>query len=242
MSDALPPASNEAEPKLNPSVQRMAVVSAESETPEVVGQTPLAAPVRDDSTAMDEAAKQEFLWHAHQYLNEYAKFGDTKAAFGGTISAALLGALYSAKAHVPLVQMKVDQWPASTWIASAGAAFLLASVAFAISTILPRLRSTQSKGFIYWGSISKHGSLELLQTSFHSQSARTLNDHLLHHVFDISSKVCVPKYRSISLCIWALCIGGFLAAAALIVQDVPQNPVQAPPPIMGPASSPSTAK
>ena len=241
MSDAVPPSSNEPDLKLNPSVQRMAVVSAESEMLEVAGQTPLVAQAPDDSPAMDEAAKQEFLWHAHQYLNDYAKFGDTKAAFGGTASAALLGALYSAKAHVPLVQMKLDQWLLSTWLAAAGGVLLLASVAFAIWTILPRLRSTQSKGFIYWGSISEHGSLELLQTSFHSQSARTLNDHLLHHVFDISSKVCVPKYRSISLCIWALCIGGFLAAAALVLQDALQNSVQ-PPPRSVPAGSASKVK
>jgi hypothetical protein len=170
---------------------------------------------------MDEASKQEFLWRTHQYLGEYARFGDTKAAFSGAIASALLGALYSAKAHVPLLQTSFQQWALSTWLAALGALLLFASVALAIWTVLPRLRSTQSKGFIYWGSIAAHGNVGLLQTSFHSQSAHTLSDHLLHHVFDISTKVCIPKYRSLSLCIWVLCVGAFLAAAALVLQDLP---------------------
>jgi hypothetical protein len=178
----------------------------------------------------DEAAKQEFLWHTHQYLGEYARFGDTKAAYAGTVAAALLGALYTAKAHVSVVQTRYVEWPPSTWLTVIAALFLFMSIGLAIWTILPRLRSTQSNGFIYWGSIAAYKNLELLQTSFHSQSARTLNDHLLHHVFDVSSKVCVPKYRTVSLCIWALCIGGIVALAALVLQDVAPKTVPVPTP------------
>jgi hypothetical protein len=167
---------------------------------------------------MDEAAKQEFLWHTHEYLGEFARFGDAKAGFAGTVASALLAALYSAQVHVPLVRTSFHQWAVSTWLAGIGGAFLVASITCAIWTIVPRLRSTQSKGFIYWGSIAAHGNVELLQSSFHSQSAHTLNDHLLHHLFDISTKVCVPKYRAVSLSIWALSIGGFIAAVALLVK------------------------
>ena len=113
-------------------------------------------------------------------------------------------------------------------VGSLGWAFLVVSILLAIWTVLPRLRSTQSKGYIYWGNIAAHGKVELLQTSFHSQSARTLNDHLLHHVFDISSKVCIPKYRAVSFCIWALVIGSFLAAGNLILNDATKPALPAP--------------
>lgn len=212
---------NPSEAKLNPPVQPFPTVPAAAEPMEVAAENTSATQVAPALTApaMDEAVKQEFLWHTHEYLGEYVRFGDTKAAFAGTIAAALLGAMYTAKAHVPLVQMHYDQWSLSSWLAVVSALSLFVSVALAIWTVLPRLRSTQSKGFIYWGSIAAHGKVDLLQTSFHSQSALTLNDHLLHHVFDISSRVCIPKYRFVSLCIWALMIGGFVAAAALVLQD-----------------------
>jgi hypothetical protein len=186
--------------------------------------------------AMDEAAKQQFLWHVHQYLGEYARFGDTKAAFSGAIASALLGALYSAKMHMPLLSTSSDQWTLSTWLSALGGVFLLASVALAIWAVLPRLGSTQSKGFIYWDSIAAHGNIERLQNAFNKQPPRTLNDHLLHHVFDISTKVCIPKYRAIAFCIWALCIGSLLAAAALVSQDLPHKSVPASTPTLSPAS------
>src|SRR4051794_39473072 len=59
-------------------------------------------PSASTGTVLDDAAKHEFLWHTHEYLNEYARFADTKAAFAGAIASALIGALYSAKAHMPI--------------------------------------------------------------------------------------------------------------------------------------------
>lgn len=38
-------------------------------------------------------------------------------------------------------------------------------------------------------------------------------------MFDISLKVCIPKYRAVRLCIWCLCIGALLAAVALVTKD-----------------------
>ena len=181
-----------------------------------------------DGPAMDEAAKQEFLWHTHQYLGEYARYTDTKAAFAGAIATALLGALYTAKVHVPILRTSLDQWPFFAWLAAIGGVFLSASAILAVWTVFPRLRTTQSKGFIYWGNIAAHRNIDLLRTSFHSQSARTLNDHLLHHIFDISTNVCIPKYRAVSLCIVTLCLGGCLAAAALVLQDLSHKTITDP--------------
>jgi hypothetical protein len=182
---------------------------------------------------LDEAAKHEFLWHTHEYLSEYARFADTKAAFAGAIASALIGALYSAKAHVSLF-LPLHQWSVAAWLTVVASTFLAASILLAVWTVLPRLGSTQSKGFVYWGAIANHRSVELLQTSFHSQSPRTLNDHLLHHLLDISQKVSIPKYRAATLCIWTMVIGGFLTGAALVVADIPVPPVA---PIQAPASA-----
>jgi hypothetical protein len=183
-------------------------------------------PVQPRSTAngvaLDEAAKQEFLWHAHGYVNEYVRFGDTKAAFAGTLASGMLAALYAAKAHIPVLSMPYAQWTTGTWLAVAASILLAVSIILALWKVRPRLLSSQTKGYIYWGSIAAHGKVDLLQTSFHSQSARTLNDHLLHHLFDLSHRVCEPKYRTVSLCIMTLGLGAFLAAASLLLQDAPR--------------------
>ncbi len=238
-TEANPLASDNPQAQLLPKEHAVSGSSASSEPLDEATKSAPDGPGLASSPAMDEAAKQDFLWHAHEYLNEYARFGDTKAGFAGTASAALLGLLYSAKAHVPIVQTTYQKWSFYNWLATGAIVFLSLSVMWALWTIWPRLRSTQPKGFIYWGSIAAHQRLELLQTSFHGQSARTLNDHLLHHAFDISTKVCTPKYRYVSLSIACLAIGGFLAAVTLVLQDerppqadtnsAPAVQVQAPP-------------
>lgn len=235
-----PLSSDAPQAQLIPHADSMAAAPPFAEIPEVAAQRgteePSSLPSSDPK--MDEAAKQEFLWHTHQYLSEYARFGDTKAGFAGAIAVALLGALFSVKAHIAMLQQSFGQWTLPTWLAAMGETFLCGSVALAVWTVLPRLGSSQSKGFVYWNSIAAHGSVDLLQTSFHSQSAHTLNDHLLHHVFDISSKVCIPKYRSVSLCILALSIGGVLAAAALVLQDLPGKAFSPSLPATAPVSAP----
>lgn len=194
------------------------------------GTVPIAPNVRPPAEptdpAMDESAKQQFLWHTHQYLGEFSRFGDTKAAFSGAIASALLGALYRAKVHTAVRRIPLHQWTLSTWFAALGGAFLLASVALAIWTVLPRFKMTQLKGFVFWDSIANHGSLESLQAAFRAQSARTLNDQLLHHVFDISTKVCIPKFRTIHFCLWALFMGAFLTVASVVLEDLP-DPIPA---------------
>jgi Family of unknown function (DUF5706) len=174
-----------------------------------------------ETSGMDEAAKQEFLWRVHGYLNEYARFADSKAAYSGTLAAALLGVLYGTKAYVPLLVTSWRQWPPSGWMVVAAGILLLLCIASSIWVVLPSLGSTQTKGFIFWGSIAGHQTSDLLRVSFDSQSAHTLNEHLLGHVFDIATKVCIRKYRAVRWSIWLLVIGGIIAAAALILHDRP---------------------
>jgi hypothetical protein len=178
------------------------------------------APTHGESRARSQgAAKQEFLWHVHEYINEYVRFGDAKAGFAGTIASGLLAVLYGSTAHSQVLQLPYRKWPAAAWLSVGAAIFLGTSILLALWTVRLRLRSSQTLGFIFWGSIAAHEDVGGFRSSFHAQSEKTLSDHLLHHIFDLSEKVCVPKYRNISLCIAALSIGGILAGAALVLQD-----------------------
>jgi hypothetical protein len=169
----------------------------------------------------DEGGRQQFLWNAHRYVNEYARFADSKAAFAGTLAGGLLAALYAAKAHVDVLSTSFDQWTLPAWLTVMAAALLAVSVGLAVWTVMPRLGSSQRTGFIYWGAIATHGTVDRFQEAFVRQSAHALNEHLAHHLFDLSVHVCIPKYRHAQWCIWCLWIGAVLAAAALIIKDVP---------------------
>ena len=164
------------------------------------------------------AADREFLWHVHEYINEYVRFGDAKAGFAGAVASGLLAGLYSSTVRTEVLHLPFYVWSCATWLGVLASAFLALSVLLALWIVRPRLGSTQPKGFIFWGSIAAYSDVSSLKESFRSQSTQTLDEHLLHHIFDLSTKVCVPKYRYISLCILALGIGGVLAAGSLVLQ------------------------
>ena len=135
--------------------------TAPSADVEVVAQSPISAQPQTGVTAMDESTKQDFLWHVHGYINDYIRFGDTKAAFAGTVASGLLAALYGSQFRIQILQVPYREWPVASWLAVAAAVFLGFSSVLALWTVRPRLRSSQSKGFIFWGSIAAHRKLGL---------------------------------------------------------------------------------
>jgi hypothetical protein len=158
----------------------------------------------------------EFLWNTHQYLNEYARFADTKAGFAGALAAALLGCLYAEKSQFPIFQNPSVPWNWKMTFGLVAAVLLVLSIALAAWTVRPRLRSTQIQGFIYWGNLAAFSDHLELARAFRGHDARSLNDQLLHHNFDIATQVCVPKYRAVSLCISALALGAAFTGAGLL--------------------------
>lgn len=170
---------------------------------------------------LDDAAKQAFLWKVHDYLGEYARFADTKAAFAGTLAGGVLGGLYSGGLFVPLLTTNYRSWTAMSWLAAGAGIALSGVIALAISTVYPRLRSAGGQGFIFWRNIVAFQNATSFRTSFDSQSAHTLNEHLLNQNFAIAKHVCTPKYRKISFCLVLLGIGVALAVAAFLLKEKP---------------------
>jgi hypothetical protein len=189
---------------------------ASSETP-TLAPSPTAPAVT--SGELDEAAKQAFLWHVHDYLGEYARFADTKAAFSGALASALLGALYSASLFTPLLSTGYRQWALPSWLALLAGTTLIGTIALTIATVYPRLRAMPGQGFVFWRNIAAFKGSDTLRISFDSQSARTLNEHLLNQNFAIAKHVCTPKYRKVSYGLILLGLGGIFAASALLAKD-----------------------
>lgn len=208
------------ETRLNPSPSPMARDSPEPEELAQRGPDRVLSRVTPHYDP-DREVKRAFLWNTHGYLNQYIRFSDTKAGFSGTIAVGLLGVLYSVGTHRPMLAIPVGQWTMSTWAAAIAMVALIMSIVLVAVAVAPRLRSSDRKGFIFWENIAAHENAEALKAAYDAQDADGLDDHLLRHVFELSKNVCTPKFRYVSLSVWALCIGGLLGCVALFLQDVP---------------------
>lgn len=171
-----------------------------------------------DLESLSHAARNDYLWRVHGYLNEYIRFGDAKAGFIGAFASGLLAFLYSSELHSQVFGVPVRDWSIQAWLALFSFTALAVSAVLTLLTVRPRLRSSQSSGFVFWGNIAAHKDLSNFRKGFNNQTQETLNDELLQHLFDLSKHVCIPKYRNISLSVAALGIGCTLAVASLAIQ------------------------
>ena len=172
------------------------------------------------SPELGKATQQEFLWHTHDNLAEYARFADTKAAFAGTLAGALVGCLYGAGLFSALVQTSICKWTFTSWMSFLSGLLLSASILLAGFVVYPRLKSSEKKGFIFWGGIAAFGSAAEFKAAFRANTDKDLDEELQKQIFDVAKHVLVPKYRNVSLCLWALVIGAALAATALMLKEL----------------------
>jgi len=170
---------------------------------------------------LETTSRQDFLWRTHDYLAEYARFADTKAAFAGTLAGALLGCLYGAGLFSALVKTSICKWAFPLWMSFLAGLILSASIMLAGFVVYPRLKSSDKRGFIFWGGIAAFGSAADFKAAFRASTELGLDEELQKQVFDVSRFVLVPKYRNVSLCLWALLIGAILTAVALSLKELP---------------------
>lgn len=160
----------------------------------------------------NESTQQQFLWSTHEYLAEYARFADTKAAFSATLAAAFIGVIYSAKLQNPPAN-------ANSWgiLSAMGGIFLLVvSVGISVAVVLPRLTGSNRSGFIFWGAIIRHGDLQTFKSEFYSLTDQRLNDELLAQIY-IVSKILEQKYLRVRWSLIFFAAGGVCCVAGLLL-------------------------
>ena len=135
--------------------------------------------------ANDEADK--FLWDVHKYTNDYIRFADTKAAFTAGVSTALIGAMVSSSVFDSSFRVTPGQWTTVLWIAFFGLLLLVTSLGLSIAAIRPRLWNNKSVGYIFWGSISGHGTAREFTHAVHSLSDRQRSEAVSEHLYVLAS-------------------------------------------------------
>jgi hypothetical protein len=154
--------------------------------------------------------RAEFLWNVQKYINDYLRFGDTKAGFAVATASAILGALLRVRAQTAFMCMP-HQWAPAGWFAALAFLFLCLSILVGVVAVTPPLRQSRTPGLMYWTEIASHRDESNFWASVASHSADELTRTLAKHVF-IVSVICRVKYRLVTACILFGVLGAVFAA------------------------------
>ena len=165
-------------------------------------------------------ARQEYLWKIDEYLANYARFSDTKAAFIGATGISLFGWMLSQHLLSRGLQTAPAAWPIALWLAAAAAIFLLGSMAFAIWAVYPRLRGTRKKGIVFWADIATYPSAASFTSTILTMSAEERASELAQHIYDVAVEICIPKFRYVAVAIWLFVLGALSLGTSLMLRGV----------------------
>ena len=167
----------------------------------------------------------EYFWKVHSYTNEYIRFADTKAAAVIAWAAALIGALFSLKAHQRFMQgmtfSNVNLGATLLGAASLAAfLFLCLAAAAAFGCVKPRLRSKFSgkghdKGYLYLGQVREHTDAAEFKEGLARQTPEQLAAHCADHVYMLAD-IARWKYGFVDWAILLAIPGSVLAAVVAL--------------------------
>lgn len=159
----------------------------------------------------DVQVRIQFAEATHQYIRDFIKLADQKAAFFFAGATALLAFLY--RNNVSSRWLK----PVMEWNIIDTSAFL-AMVALAIGAIITMLvlvpnTGGSRRGFIFWEAIAEHGTGRNYADELSVLSPASLFQVKAEHCHDLA-KVCRTKYKLLR---WGLCICGVGLLTSLVV-------------------------
>lgn len=150
----------------------------------------------------------EFQWkfaeETHQYVREYIRQADLKAAFFFAGTTALIAFLYKAK----LIQLWLKlptQWRFLDMLSFVTTIGLAISVFACLVTVFPRLKGSK-RGYVFFGAIAEFDSAKEYATDVLQRDIPQLMEAKLCHVYDLA-KVCGRKYLVLQIGQWAGAIG-----------------------------------
>lgn len=161
--------------------------------------------------------RQDFLWKTDEYLANYARFADTKAGFIGALAISLFGWMLSRHLLSKVLHVSPKAWSAGLWLSVLAGVLLLGCAALAIWAVYPRLRSTRTKGIVFWGNIAAFGGSAAFKSAISGMSSENLAGELAQHVYDVATFVCIPKYRYVSWSIRLFVLGVLILGVSLLI-------------------------
>lgn len=166
-----------------------------------------------------QATQLDFAWKTHEYINNYIRFADTKAAFVIAWTSAIFGTFYVGHLHEAVIQshftLKNISWTIT--LASLALPLLSASFLAAAWSIIPRLPTRQLSGLVFWESILVHASGDLYANALGRNDTNQLTRHLCVQIHTVAA-VARKKYRWITLSMWMAFTGTVLGILSILLR------------------------
>lgn len=183
-------------------------------------QSPLAKPtsagvpgdvdLKQVTPSVPTADHAKFADEVHQYVREYIRNADQKAAFFFASATALLAFLHSRETAARWLRAPAG-WSLGDTLAFVAMVGLALAAAVLLAVVFPRLRGSK-RGIIYFGGIAEYDTSAEYADDV---SRRALPDFVrakLQHGHELAN-VCRRKYRTLVAGLW---IGSVGAGAALL--------------------------
>lgn len=167
----------------------------------------------------DQAICLDFAWRTHEYINNYIRFADTKAAFVVAWASAIIGAIYAGNLHETVMQCRIalKDVSYSTTLAVLALILLGASFLAAALSIIPRLPTRQLSGLIFWESILVHATGDLYANALERNGRRQLTRDLCVQIHTLAA-VARKKYSYVRISMWLAFIGTTFGALSIALK------------------------
>lgn len=152
----------------------------------------------------------KFADAVHQYVREYIRNADQKAAFFFAATTALLAFLHSRNAASRWLRAP-GTWNLTDLIAFLAMVGLAGAAGVLLSVVFPRLKGSR-RGILFFNAIAEYDSASEYAEDVLRQPAADFARIQLQHAFELS-RICRRKYRALTLGLYIGCAG---AGATLV--------------------------
>jgi len=142
----------------------------------------------------DLEIRLKFGEETHQYVRDYIRQADQKAAFFFTIAAAVL-AYINTQGYTSKWLVNPTTWNLTQALSFLSAVCLAISSMFCITTVMPRLGGTK-RGLIFFHAIREFDAQSDYSSELFRRSITQLCDEKYKHIYELSG-VCRDKYKSL---------------------------------------------
>lgn len=156
----------------------------------------------------------KFAEETHQYVREYIRQADQKAAFFFAGATALIAFLYKASLIQRWIKLPT-QWNFVDMLSFVATVGLSVSVLSCLATVFPRLKGSK-RGHVFFGAVAEFESRKEYATDVLRHGVVDLIEAKLCHVHDLAL-VCGRKYTVLKIGQWSGAIGVLTTVVLLLL-------------------------
>jgi hypothetical protein len=159
----------------------------------------------------DQEGRLKFAEETHQYVREYIRLADQKAAFFFAGSTALLAYLHNVGLATRWL-VSPTAWSLAHVLSFLASIGLLLCAITCLVTVMPRLKGSK-RGLIFFAAISEYDSSNDYVSEFMKQGLSDLCEAKLKHAYELSG-ICKRKYAMLG---WGQRLGALGLTASLLL-------------------------